>query len=237
MGLVETYLRVNGFFTVTEFPVIESYRDGEYRTVTDLDVLAVRFPGAGRVVPNQSAHKLEPRILAPDPKLCSVGDRTDMIIGEVKEGRAELNKAARDPVVLKTVLTRFGCCSPSHVPDVVQTLLQKGHAQTNSGHHVRLVAFGSTTGNGGGPRHTVISLGHITEFLHEYIQQYWHILHHADFKDPAFGFLVMLEKARQGLAPATTGHERLRVQARAERERDSAKPQVTAAAINKKDSL
>ena len=210
VGLVETYLRVNGYFTVTEFPVIESLHDGEYRTVTDLDVLAVRFPGAGRLVPNQSGRKPETRILAPDPKLGSPADRADMIIGEVKEGRAELNKAARDPLVLRTVLTRFGCCAPPHVPDVVRMLLQKGHAQTHSGHHVRLVAFGSTVVDSGSPRYAAISLGHITEFLHEYIQQYWHILHNADFKDPAFGFLVMLEKARQGLAPA--GLERLGTQ-------------------------
>ena len=202
VGLVETYLRVNGYFTVTEFPVIESFHDGGYRTVTDLDVLAVRFPGAGRLVPSHGGHKPEPRTLPPDPQLSSVGDRTDMIIGEVKEGRAELNKAARDPLVLQTVLTRFGCCTPAHAPEVVKTLLQKGHAQTHCGHHVRLVAFGATVGDGEAARHTTISLGHVAEFLHEYIQQYWEILHHADFKDPTFGFLVMLEKARQGLPPA-----------------------------------
>jgi hypothetical protein len=202
VGLVETYLRVNGYFTVTEFPVIESFHGGDYRTVTDLDVLAFRFPGAGRLVPTRGGHKLEARILPPDSKLCSTGDGADMIIGEVKEGRAELNKAARDPLVLQTVLTRFGCCPPAHVPDIVKALLQKGHAQTHSGHRVRLVAFGSTAGNGSGPRHAVISLGHIAEFLNDYIRQYWDILHHADFKDPAFDFLVMLEKARQGMVPA-----------------------------------
>jgi hypothetical protein len=30
-----------------------------------------------------------------------------MLIGEVKEGRAELNHAARDPAVLAAALTRF----------------------------------------------------------------------------------------------------------------------------------
>ncbi len=199
VGLVQTYLRVNGYFTVTEFPVIESFHDGEYRTVTDLDVLALRFPGAGRLVPTQGKRNQEPRILPPDPQLSSASDGADMIIGEVKEGRAELNKAARDPVVLETVLTS---CAPSHSPDLVQKLLRKGHAQTHAGHHIRLIAFGSTVGEASGPRHTVISLGHVADFLHEYIQQHWDILRHADFKDPAFGFLVMLEKARQGLSSA-----------------------------------
>lgn len=112
VSLVETYLRVNGYFTVTEFPIIKGFHHGEYRTVTDLDVLAVRFAGAGRLIPAEG-RRSQKRILAADPRLCSDGDRTDMIIGEVKEGRAELNKAARDPLVLETVLTRFGCCTES----------------------------------------------------------------------------------------------------------------------------
>jgi hypothetical protein len=125
-------------------------------------------------------------------------DRTDMLVGEVKEGRAELNRAARDPVVLQTVLTRFGCCSPKQAPELVREILRKGHALTHSGHGVRLIAFGSTTPAASGPPHTAISLGHVTNFLQVYIQQHWDILHNADFKDPAFGFLVMLEKARLG---------------------------------------
>ena len=202
VSLVETYLRVNGYFTVTEFPIIKGCHHGEYRTVTDLDVLAVRFAGAGRLIPAEG-RRSQKRILAADPRLCSDRDRTDMIIGEVKEGRAELNKAARDPLVLETVLTRFGCCTPPHVSEVVHMLLQKGHAQTHSGHQVRLVAFGSTLGAGNGPHHTAISLGHVAEFLDEYIRENWDVLHHADFKDPAFGFLVLLEKARQGQAATT----------------------------------
>jgi hypothetical protein len=55
VALIETYLGVNGYFTVTEYPIIETARSGGYRTVTDLDVLAVRFPGAGVVIPNPSA--------------------------------------------------------------------------------------------------------------------------------------------------------------------------------------
>jgi hypothetical protein len=34
-------------------------------------------------------------------------------------------------------------------------------------------------------------------FLRDYIRRYWSILHHADFKDPAFSLLVLLEKAEQ----------------------------------------
>lgn len=48
VGLVQTYLRVNGYFTVVEYPVVE-LRD-DFRAATDLDILAFRFPGSGRVM-------------------------------------------------------------------------------------------------------------------------------------------------------------------------------------------
>ena len=51
VALVETYLRINGYFTVTEYPVIEAVHYDGYRTITDLDILAFRFSGAGRLVP------------------------------------------------------------------------------------------------------------------------------------------------------------------------------------------
>ena len=48
VGLVQSYLYMNGYFTVTEYPVLELMASGEYRTVTDVDILALRIPGAGR---------------------------------------------------------------------------------------------------------------------------------------------------------------------------------------------
>jgi hypothetical protein len=202
VALVESYLRVNGYFTVTEYPVIEACRCGAYRTATDLDVLAFRFPGAGCLVPCNSSeqekhHELQ--IFAPDPHLGAPGDEADMLIGEVKEGRAELNEAARDPAVLRAVLTRFGCCRPEHVQAVVQSLLEKGHARTHCGHTVRMVAFGSLPPQLGSTKYTVISLRHVQDFLEAYLRDHWDLLCHAQFKDLAFGFEVLLEKARRGL--------------------------------------
>ena len=178
--------------------MIEAVHYGGYRTVTDLDILAFRFPGAGRLVPGEKGGASTVRVLPPDPELGSITEQAEMLIGEVKEGRAELNRAASDPVVLQTVLTRFGCCHTKEVPDVVKNLLHKGQAQTHSGHRVRLAAFGSVLNETGNPKYTVISLGHVANFLRDYIHQYWDILHNADSKDPAFAFLMMLEKARLG---------------------------------------
>ena len=70
VALVQAYLRVNGYFTVSEFPVIELRRREGYQTATDLDILAFRFPGSGRLVP---VHGRPPQAdeshFAPDPEL------------------------------------------------------------------------------------------------------------------------------------------------------------------------
>jgi hypothetical protein len=48
-----------------------------------------------------------------------------------------------------------------------------------------------------------VTLGHVTNFLRDYIRKHWSILRSADFKDPAFGFLVLQEKAERGLKTGT----------------------------------
>ena len=125
VALVQAYLRVNGYFTVAEYPVIEAARFG-YRSLTDLDILALRFPGAGRLVPGRHALASRPAaVFAPDPILAAPDDAVDMLVGEVKEGRAELNPASHDPAVLSTVLARFGCCSLEETGPVVDALLRR----------------------------------------------------------------------------------------------------------------
>lgn len=210
VALVETYLRVNGFFTVTEYPVVEASRRGDCRAVTDLDLLAFRFAGADR--PERRLHGGENRhheveLFAPDPELSIPGDEAQMLIGEVKEGRAELNQAATDPAVLEAALTRFGCCLPEHVPAVVRNLLRDGQARTHCGHVVRLVAFGSAPGQSNHGRYKTVLLGHVESFLFEFIRKNWDAVHSAQFKDPAFGFLLMQQKARLGIA-ATPSKDR-----------------------------
>ena len=127
VGIVEAYLRVNGYFTVTEYPVLEAVRDGGFRTATGLDILAFRFPGPGRLMGFEESGRssnAEGRRFAVDAHLGGKPDEADMLIGEVKEGHAELNAVARDPAVLRAALTRFGCCRPQEVSAVVHTLLQ-----------------------------------------------------------------------------------------------------------------
>jgi hypothetical protein len=195
VALVQAYLQVNGYFTVTEYPVLEAARHG-IQTATDLDVLAFRFPGAGRLVPAKQGAK-DHWITKVDPSLAAPAEKVDMLIGEVKEGRAELNRAACDPEVLRAVLVRFGCCSESHVPDVVERLLRNGMADMPSGHRVRLIAFGLPPAERPQGYH-VVPLGHVADYLRSFLCEHWEILRHAEFKSSALGFLLMLEKARRG---------------------------------------
>jgi len=196
VALVETYLRLHGYFTVTEYPVVEAFGGRAFRASTDLDILAVRFPGAGwpfafgRGAPREE--------FVPDPHLGTPRDEVDMIIGEVKEGRAELNRGATDPRVLCAALARFGCCPPDHAAETAARLVRKGIAHTHSGHRVRLVAFGSTHPDGP-MRYSVVQLGQVTAWLESYIDQNWALVSQAHFKDPAFALLVTLAKARRGV--------------------------------------
>lgn len=210
VSLVQAYLRVNGYFTVTEYPVLEALPRGGYQEATDLDILAVRFPGAGRLVPQAGGGpRGEPGLFEADGALRPPEATVDMLIGEVKEGRAELNRGARNPDVLRAALARFGCCPLPETGPVVAELLRRGAGTTPSGHRVRLVAFGSVVPARVGPPCLAISLGHVLAFLRSYLADHWEILHHAHFKDPALSFLVAAEKAARGAAdPDSRGRGR-----------------------------
>ena len=203
VALVQAYLRVNGYFTVTEYPVIATGRDGAYRTATDLDILAVRFPNAGRLVPGRRPGGDEDH-LAVDEALGVQAELPDMLIGEVKEGRAQLNQAANDPAVLRAVLAGFGCSPRDDAPRVAVALVRDGHALLPNGHRVRTAIFASTVTGVDTARHLVISLGHVARFLRAYLDEHWEVLRHSDSKDPAFGFLITLAKAERGAPGART---------------------------------
>jgi hypothetical protein len=196
VALVQSYLRVNGYFTVAEYPVVEAARAG-YRQATDLDILGIRFAGAGRLLAagrdRPERHRFEP-----DEALGLAADESDMIVGEVKEGAAVLNRAAADPDVLRAALARFGCCPEREAPGFVQALLRDGEIRLPTGHRLRLVAFGGAPPEGRTPAARVILLRHVVEFLRAYLAEHWDVLRHAQFKEPGLAFLTTVEKAVRG---------------------------------------
>jgi hypothetical protein len=199
VSLVQAYLQLNGYFTSAEYPIIAAAGRNGFRTITDIDILAFRFPD-GLPTVSMSRRKRTPRGLDTselDPGLGATGGSIDMIIGEVKEGRVGINTGVRSPSVLKTVIRRLG--DPSlDIESVVRDLLDRGVARLPSGITVRLVAFGAFAPGAPVPPCRIVSLGHVLEFLQTYVRKHWQVLRHLQFKDPAFGFLMTMEKARRG---------------------------------------
>jgi hypothetical protein len=183
VALVRAYLQLNGYFTITEYPVVRRMGDGRLRTLTEVDVAAFHLTGG------------EPDF-APDPALRVPHGRPDMIIGEVKEGRAVINESATDPGVLAKILKRFGCCSEADAHRLARTLLAEGSVRTRDGLGVRLVAFGSLHGEPA-PYLTVL-LSDVVAYVDRYIAENWEAVLAAGSKDPVFGVMVMLAKARNG---------------------------------------
>ena len=199
VALVQAYLRVNGYFTVTEFPIVETGNAGVARTATDIDILAFRFPRAARLVPRYGHSSTRDMVFADtDPVLGSPDSEADMIVGEVKEGRAVLNRGAREPAVLRAALTRFGCCAPEDAEDLATMLVRKGTVHTNHGHRIRLVAFGSTPGAGTSKHYNVVLLSQVVTFLDGYLDRHWNTLRQSEFKEPGLAFMGVLRKS--GLA-------------------------------------
>lgn len=195
VALVQAYLHVNGYFTVAEYPVLEAYGGEHARTVTDLDILAFRFAGAGHdVIRSRRRPRSDRTAASTDPLLRCPSERPDMIVGEVKEGTARFNAAMRAPAVLAVALARFGCCPREHVRGVVQQLLSQGHAIAPGGHSVRMVAFGDVPDDGHSGAWMTVSMRHVVEFLQEYLREHWDVLRHAQIKDPSLGVLALIEK-------------------------------------------
>ena len=96
VALVDAYLQINGYFTIAEYPLVECFQNQPARSVTDIDLLAYRFPQAGRHGEAQGT-VVGSVIENVDPKLHCPLDRPDMLFCEVKEGRPHFNDAGHDP--------------------------------------------------------------------------------------------------------------------------------------------
>lgn len=198
--LVQSYLHLNGYFTVSELPVIRQRRRGDFVEVTDLDMLAVRFPRAEYVVPRGRPDAADDLHMQVDPVLVDERDVMDVIIGEVKEGKARVNDTLRSPPALETALRRVGCCTEAALAPTVEQLARTGEAALSASEagiptRVRLVAFGSgATGDRNG--YEVISMKHIAEFVTDHLDRYHEVLQPADLGDTPLGLLHLLRKLK-----------------------------------------
>ena len=193
VNLVETYLRFNGYLTMSEFEVQRRVLDGSYETVTDVDIVGIRFPGdiyAADIHDDAEARML----LVEDPSLYLAPQTIDVIIGEVKQGEAILNVGLTRHEVLHTVLRRVEWIYAVPLNDVIAGL-QKSmtcRVEARSGGEVRtrLVAFGQapTTDE------NIVSLTHVFGEVVGFMNRFGDVLRPAQFSEPAPAMLHLLSK-------------------------------------------
>ncbi len=200
VALVRTYLQMNGYFTLSEIPVIRKESDGEYLEVTDIDILALRFPHAARIVSQGRPGLTDDLTFAVDPELDVPRECMDLIIGEVKEGKPRINPALRTEDTLYTALVRTGCCPADELARVVGELQKSGRARLSAESagipcRIRLVAFGD--GPGGRAGYAVVTLQQVKGFVRQYMRRYRKVLQPIHYGDPVMAFLHLLEKLNQ----------------------------------------
>jgi len=200
VSLVRTYLKLNGYFTATELPVIKKGDDGLYFEVTDIDILALRFPDASHVVAEGRPGPMDDLHFPPDPELDIPDDAMDLIIGEVKTGRPRLNPHLKEEESLYRALIRFGVCPENSLEQAVEDLRDRGEAWLRGGggaipSRVRIVAFGDGEEQGGN-RYTVVSLRKVASFVTDHLRQFREVLHPVRLTDPTLGLLHLLDKLK-----------------------------------------
>lgn len=192
VNLVETYLRLNGYLTLSEFEIQARGENGFYETVTDVDIVGFRFPGDIYEVDDHEECRM---LQINDPALALQPDMIDVILGEVKQGDAQFNPSLTRHEVLHSVLQRLEWVYGAPISGVVGELQERGLSEspTCAGAGVvrtRLVAFGRSPST---DLHT-ISLSHIFSMMVGYFHEMEDVLRPAQFKDPAPALLKLLVK-------------------------------------------
>jgi hypothetical protein len=199
-GLVEVYLRVNGYLTLSEWQIQALDDRGQWETITDVDVVGLRFPGPVYLADShdpevQSTLRVEGELLMLEP------DTIDVIVGEVKEGEAVFNPSMTRHETLHTVLNRLHWLyGDEGLPAVVDGLKSTGvaHSPAPGGTMVRtrLVSFGQT------PQVTVntIPIGSILEHATAFLAAHDDLLRSAQFSNPVASTLKLLHKVGFGVS-------------------------------------
>lgn len=194
VNLVENYLRLNGYMTLSEFEVQRRDKKGRFKTVTDIDIMGFRFPGDIYIGDPHAAADCE-MLLIDDPVLELDNDTIDVIVGEVKQGQAELNPGIKDHGVLHSVLRRVEWIYSDGIQDVIEGLQRKGiHSSPSRGGgtvRTRLVAFGRSHHS----NLNTISLSHMVETMLEFFERHEDAFRPIQFREPAPAFLSLLLKA------------------------------------------
>lgn len=193
VNLVESYLRLSGYLTLTEFEVQGRNDQGLYETITDVDIVALRTPGPV-YVGDPHEHPDCEVLLIEDEVLRLEADLVDVIIGEVKQGEATINPGLKDHRVLHAVLRRLDWLYDGELEPVVEGLQQDGvyRAQSRGGGEIRtrIVAFGRAEE----PTLNVITHTHMVRSMLNFFERFEDAIRPLQFKDPAPALLRFLTK-------------------------------------------
>lgn len=198
-GLVEAFLRVNGYLTLSEWQIQALNQRGQWNTITDVDILALRFPGDVYLA---DSHDPDSRstLKVPGNLLMLEDGLIDVIIGEIKEGEAVFNPAMTRHETLHTVLHRLRWLyGDVGLNPVVVDLAERGVSRTAAPDgaiiRTRLVAFGQA------PQLTenTIPIGMMLEEAVEFLGEHDALLHSARFVNPVAATLKLLHKAGFGV--------------------------------------
>lgn len=193
VNLVEHYLRLNGYLTLSEYEIQERTRKGNWETVTDVDMVAIRFPGEFVLTEVHDGGQGR-QLVIEDKGLMLEPGTVDVIVGEVKQGEAVFNAGLTSHGVLHTVLQRFKWLYSDDldtvIPELQETGIHRGKSCQGGDIRTRLVAFGRSEEL----NINTISLTHMINTSMAYLEDFDDIFRGAQFKEPAPGFLHLLAK-------------------------------------------
>lgn len=194
VNLVENYLRLTGYLTLSEFEVQRRDKKGRFKTVTDIDVMAMRLPGDVYLGDPHTERDAE-LLLIDDPALQLEPDCVDVIIGEVKQGTAELNPGIKDHAVLHSMLRRVEWIYAEPIDAVVNALQSNlvhwSPARGEGRVRTRLVAFGRAESS----NLNTISLSHVVTTMLGFFEDHEDAFRPIQFREPAPAFLRLLLKS------------------------------------------
>jgi hypothetical protein len=204
VALVSTYLQLNGYFLVTEFE-IHARHGATLRSLTDLDILAVRPPTARGSMHYAGAATgaVECEVITEiDPGLEVAVNRFDVVVAEVKQGQAAFNPTISDTAVLHAALRRIGDVFGTPIDQVVDGLLARGRVSTRTA-QVRLLAFGE---KGSTPLGRAMTHGHVLDFVTAHLLRRPDLSRATTFSDPVLAVLELILRNRSDQqGPATAG--------------------------------
>lgn len=194
VDLVETYLRFNGYLTLSEWQIQILNKRGVWETLTDVDIVGLRFPGQVFLADTHDPDLSDDLEISGVP-LFLEDDTVDVIIGEVKQGEAVFNPSIIRHETLHNVLHRLAWLyGDRDFEKVINDLSVKGVCYTDARGggtiRTRLVAFGRAPE----ANLNVVPIDQILQAVADVFEHHDDVLRSAKFSSQAAEMVKLLQK-------------------------------------------